>query len=333
MGTYTECITIRTPNMILQLLTLCLFFVKNCSGSPAYLSKNGTKQDPGTGIVISGGRQALNKWVELFIPSTGDSCLFPSVPDIRKGHSMNNMYICGGDDFYARDLCIQFVDGHWTSLSSTRESRDDHSSWLTPQGLVLMGGDYNGGKTTEIITLKGGQGGPGFTLNYETRGSCTIVDDDTNSIIVTGGMGDEVTRYDLLGYVEDLPSMLRIRNDHGCGSFINSEGTPVLLAAGGFDHVEFEYMSSTELLTIGSGAWTETTPLPTVIFGMRTANVDNKVLMLGGNLRDMGTDTENIWEWDAAESQWKKIGEMKTGRSNHAVSSIQLDEDLLRYCV
>merc|ERR1711892_899841 len=48
MGTYTKHITIRTPNMILQLFTLCLFFVINSSGSPAYLSQNGTKQDPGT---------------------------------------------------------------------------------------------------------------------------------------------------------------------------------------------------------------------------------------------------------------------------------------------
>merc|ERR1712123_58054 len=322
MGTYTERITIRTPNMILQLLSLYLFFVINCSGSPAYLSKNGTKQDPGTGIVISGGRQALNKWVELFIPSTGDSCLFPSVPDIRKGHSMNNMYICGGDDFYARDLCIQFVDGHWTSLSSTKESRDDHSSWLTPQGLVLMGGDYNGGKTTEIITLKGGQGGPGFTLNYETRGSCTIEDDDTNSIIITGGMGDEVTRYDLLGYLEDLPSMLRIRNAHGCGSYLNSDGAQVLLAAGGFDHVAYEYMASTELLTVGSDVWTMATPLPGFMYCMITSNVDNKVFLTGGKLKDQNIDTDHIWEWDAEKGASSRIGDMMTARSYHAVSSI-----------
>ena len=59
------------------------------------------------------------------------------------------------------------------------------------------------------------------------RESCTIDDPITNSIIVTGGMGDEVTRYDLLGYLEDLPSMLRIRNNHGCGSYINSDGSQV----------------------------------------------------------------------------------------------------------
>ena len=120
------------------------------------------------GILISGGRQALNKWVELFVPSSGYSCLLPSLPDIREDHTMNGLYICGGDDIYARDSCIQFVSGQWTGLSYTGEHRDDHSSWLTPQGLVLMGGSYNM-RSTEIITLKGGQGGPGFDLIFDVR--------------------------------------------------------------------------------------------------------------------------------------------------------------------
>ena len=40
-------------------------------------------------------------------------------------------------------------------------------------------------------------------------------------------------------------------------------------------------MSSTELLTVGSDAWTMTTPLPAVMYGMRSANVDNKVFFTG----------------------------------------------------
>ena len=69
-----------------------------------------------------------------------------------------------------------------------------------------------------------------------------------------------------------IPSIIRRDNL----SFVK-----VLLAAGGFDHVEFEYLSSTELLTVGSDAWTMATPLPGVMYGMRTANVDNKVFLTG----------------------------------------------------
>ena len=53
-----------------------------------------------------------------------------------------------------------------------------------------------------------------------------IVEDDT--IIVTGGMGAEVSRYDTLGWLEDLPSMVRIRNNHGCGAYTDSQGNQVV---------------------------------------------------------------------------------------------------------
>ena len=156
----------RTQTAFFLFFTLCVTTLS----SP--ISQDGwgnTTTDSETGIVISGGGQALNKWVELFIPSSGESCLFPSVPDIRENHSMNKMFICGGDDFYARDLCIHFVDGEWKTLSATKESRDDHSGWLTPSGVLLMGGSYNGGQTTEIISIEGGQPDYSFRLNYQVR--------------------------------------------------------------------------------------------------------------------------------------------------------------------
>ena len=84
---------------------------------------------------------------------------------------------------------------------------------------------------------------------------------------------------------------------------------------------------------LGSGDWSLTTPLPTVMHSMRTATVDNKVFMTGGWLRNMNTDTKNIWEWEEEEKKWEKVGEMKTARSSHAVSSIQLTQDLLQYCI
>ena len=51
----------------------------------------------------------------------------------------------------------------------------------------------------------------------------------SNSIIITGGDNalNQVTRYDEEGFVEDLPSLLVGRTDHGCGSFIRSDGNMV----------------------------------------------------------------------------------------------------------
>ena len=63
--------------------------------------------------------------------------------------------------------------------------------------------------------------------HYFFRGSCTIDDAGTGSVIVLGGMTNDVARYDLLGFVEDLPSMLRTRNGFACGSYLDSEGNQV----------------------------------------------------------------------------------------------------------
>ena len=55
--------------------------------------------------------------------------------------------------------------GTWTSYGATlQESRYGHTGWVSPAGLVLMGGLYsNSGTTSEIV------GGMNFTLDRDTR--------------------------------------------------------------------------------------------------------------------------------------------------------------------
>ena len=50
------------------------------------------------------------------------------------------------------------------------------------------------------------------------------------SLIITGGYytGHTVARYDWLGYVGDLPSLLIGRWNHGCGTYTGNTGTQVL---------------------------------------------------------------------------------------------------------
>ena len=49
------------------------------------------------------------------------------------------------------------------------------------------------------------------------------------SVILTGGYYSlqVVARYDILGYVEDLPPLLVGRWNHGCGSYTRTDGTQV----------------------------------------------------------------------------------------------------------
>ena len=56
--------------------------------------------------------------------------------------------------------------------------------------------------TTEIL----------YSLKYSVSGGCLIPDDETDSVLSTGGYEDgdvsaRVTRYNLQGFVEDLPQL------------------------------------------------------------------------------------------------------------------------------
>jgi hypothetical protein len=51
----------------------------------------------------------------------------------------------------------------------------------------------------------------------------------SDSVIITGGRDtmSTVARYDVLGWVEDLPSLVVGRYDHCCGSFLRGDGAQV----------------------------------------------------------------------------------------------------------
>jgi len=281
-----------------------------------------------SGVIISGGA-GVSRFVELYVPSTGFSCRLPSLPEWgpRKAHTMNEKYICGGSNFYSRDNCIEFASGEWSKIATTAEYRDDSTSWLTPQGLVLIGGSYNSW-STEIVNLKGGQGGPGFTLKFQARGSCTIPDDPTNTMILTGY--GNVTRYSLAGFVEDLPPTIMRRNYHGCGSYNLGDGSQVLLVAGGWTFTDMIVHSSTEILTVGSTAWRMVGELPRAMSFLRGISIDNTIIMTGG--WESNNNYPDILEWDKEATAWRKVGEMLVARDDHAMATAKVDADLINLC-
>jgi hypothetical protein len=106
--------------------------------------------------------------VEVYVPSTGQSCSLPSLPDQRYRHTMDSLYICGGYYYSsAATNCLHFSSGQWYTSHTLVESRYGQSSWQTDQGLVLMGGDGSP-STSEIVPTAGEQGGPSFGMQYPT---------------------------------------------------------------------------------------------------------------------------------------------------------------------
>jgi len=283
--------------------------------------------DDDLGILISGGIDA-EKSVEVF--SSDYQCVLPSLPEKRFHHTMDNMTLCGGYDQLTN--CITFSSGKWVTSHAMAERRSGHTSWnIKEEGkIILMGGGYNGGNTTETITEGDYDGVPGFSMKYNTWRACAIPDDTSNSVIITGGQYTKriVSRYSTSGHVEDLPPLNQGREAHGCGSYRDDSGNQVFLVAGGYDGTidDYNIFNSAEKLTRTSSAWVMVNNLPRKMTGVKGVNLGGVLYMTGG--RDDGKRHE-IYRWTGQD--WEEVGKMKKARQFHAVSSIRLDE-IKDYC-
>merc|ERR1712142_613679 len=315
MGTFSTNLLTRKD----MILTLPFFF--------AAIVREACSADVSTGILISGGKYSEES-VEVFDPSTGQSCALPSLPDRRVAHSSNNLTLCGG--YYAMTSCITFSSGEWVTSHTLVKERYFHSSWDARDGRILLlgGGNQLTDTTTETITQGQVDSQPGFTLQHWTRDACTI--DDQGTFILTGGAYsmETVSRYDDLGFLEDLPSLIIGRKSHACGAYLMANGTQALLVAGGYDKYTYA-ISKTEIMTTMGPAWElVVNNLPSVLFGLRSVNIGWDLYIIGG--RDEVFDQEEVYQW--IEEDWVKVGEMKEGRSDHAVSTILLVDEVMQYC-
>ena len=65
--------------------------------------------------------------------------------------------------------CIKFEDGSWTTLTDNLvEERYYHSSWVNPDGDILLIGGSGGLSTTEIV-YQDGTSIRSFDLKYDIK--------------------------------------------------------------------------------------------------------------------------------------------------------------------
>ena len=101
---------------------------------------------------------------EVWLP--GDqSCLLPRLPAPgRWRHTQSSYTACGGWDTDTN--CLTF-DGEWEQSHSLSDGRSGHVSWLSPAGILLMGG-WDSGTSTELLSTTTDTTTPGFSLPYDT---------------------------------------------------------------------------------------------------------------------------------------------------------------------
>jgi len=135
-----------------------------------------------------------------------------------------------------------------------------------------------------------------------------------------------VSQYNEAGWVRDLPGLLQRRYYHGCSYYDNNEGSQTFLVTGGITgSPNYDFLSSTELLVGTASAWVWTGELPSPRSGLRGANIENKVVMTGG---DDGPESDEILEFDPLTGQWKLVDQMIQARKYHAVSVVDFQPEL-----
>ena len=77
-------------------------------------------------------------------------CSVPPLPDSRHHHTQDGEVACGGQDYEDATSCSTLTASGWTKSHDLLYERRKHASWNSPDGLLLMGGEY-GLRTTELL--------------------------------------------------------------------------------------------------------------------------------------------------------------------------------------
>jgi len=269
----------------------------------------------------------------IYIPETNTMCELPQVPEERRSYSAIGQTVCGGiinDQVQNTCKALNTTTGQWETSATFQPPRWRHCSWLSSKGLYLMGGIGTERTTTLIHNSTNFE--EGFQLKNPFREACAFSDPDTDTVITTGGwwQGDYlafVTRYNVDGFVEELPQINIARNEHGCSSYLDSEGNKVFIIYGGYTS-----RTTTETITLDvDSAWTllETSSNPpTGGFGIITATLKNEVYAFGDEF-------EHIQKWDSQSRSWNNSFDMTIGfegSRSYAAHTVIINEDILQWC-
>ena len=115
-------------------------------------------------MIVSGGKRAEDS-VELLNTDGTWNCPLPSLPSVMGGHSQSGLVACGAKS------CVT-LSKDWKESHNLTYERIHHSSWASPRGFILLGGEGWKGlsamKTSEILT-EDGDTTPGFKLGYNSK--------------------------------------------------------------------------------------------------------------------------------------------------------------------
>ena len=75
--------------------------------------------------MISGsdGGSSVGRTAEVYVPSTGQHCWLPDLPEARRYHSQDGNTVCGGNIYETTRSCLTLTDAGWEVTTTLQEER------------------------------------------------------------------------------------------------------------------------------------------------------------------------------------------------------------------
>ena len=123
-------------------------------------------------IIVTGSYNDNERSAELLRMDGSSLCSLPDLPEDHRGHTQSGPVTCGGFDS-TKTSCFTLTSEGWKLSHSLIYQRYFHSVWSSPLGVILMGGKWGSGMTTELLT-DDGKSTELFPLKYDTEYSSTL---------------------------------------------------------------------------------------------------------------------------------------------------------------
>merc|ERR1712130_186365 len=115
-------------------------------------------------LLVAGGHSYDSLAVEVWPPLLPPDCTLPPLPEERWGASLDILLatrpvLCG------LSACWELSVGGWLNFTHTLQSRWYHTSAMTSDGLLLVGGS-DSPNTTELLRIEEGENTKGISFRY-----------------------------------------------------------------------------------------------------------------------------------------------------------------------
>jgi len=252
------------------------------------------------------------------------SCTLPPLPVEMSGHTVD---VVGGKVVACLEyLCYQLVGDSWVFLGANMFARAGHTSSVTDQGLLLVGGWSNpfnpAAYNAEVMPAEGGASSYAFPIPWPGRRDHCSIQVSGSTIVMTGGLDTEelVTEVSGIGGMvtfKNLSSLATGRWDHACGAYTVGETTMLIVAGGGRELP----LASTEVVEYPSDqSWRSVGQLPSPRWGLRSVSLGGTLLVTGGG--DASSETDEVVAWDPVTEEWEVAAHLSSSRGNHAVAEV-----------